>query len=55
MSSDIVIHLKNLKEKYQKGLVSVIVGAGFSRNACEDYPLWQDLLSDMVLIFTKKK
>lgn len=55
MSSDIVIHLKNLKEKYQKGLVSVIVGAGFSRNACEDYPLWQDLLSDMVVDLYKEE
>lgn len=41
--------LDQLREKYGKGLVSVIVGAGFSRNACKEYPLWKDLLYDMVV------
>ena len=39
--------LKELRDKYHKGLVSVIVGAGFSKNACEDYPSWEELLYDM--------
>ena len=39
--------LKELREKYHKGLVSVIVGAGFSKNACEHYPSWEELLYDM--------
>lgn len=41
--------LDQLREKYNKKLVSVIVGAGFSRNACKEYPLWKDLLYDMVV------
>lgn len=39
--------LKELREKYHKGLVSVIVGAGFSKNACKEYPSWEELLCDM--------
>lgn len=45
----IKVVLDQLREKYNKGLVSVIVGAGFSRNACKEYPLWKDLLYDMVV------
>jgi len=41
--------LYQLRDKYNKKLVSVIVGAGFSRNACKEYPLWKDLLYDMVV------
>ncbi len=41
--------LDQLREKYSKGLVSVIVGAGFSQNACKEYPLWKGLLYDMVV------
>lgn len=40
--------LDQLGEKYSKRIVSVIVGAGFSRNACKEYPLWKDLLCEMV-------
>ncbi len=29
--------------------VSVMVGAGFSKNACDDYPSWNELLYDMTL------
>ena len=47
--------LNNLREKYHKGLVSVIVGAGFSRNAYEEFPLWQDLLYDMVVELYKEE
>lgn len=49
MSNFVLEQLENLREKYRKGLVSVIVGAGFSRNACEEYPSWKELLLDMVV------
>ena len=49
MESEVIIQLRNLRNKYGKGLVSVLVGAGFSRNACEEYPLWQGLLYDMAV------
>jgi hypothetical protein len=41
--------LRELRDNYHKGLVSVIVGAGFSKNACEEYPSWEELLYDMVV------
>lgn len=47
---DIVIEqLSKLKEKYQQHRVSVMVGAGFSKNACSKYPSWNQLLYDMVI------
>lgn len=49
MTNEVSTQLSILREKYHKGLLSVIVGAGFSRNACEEYPLWKDLLYDMVV------
>ena len=42
-------NLRELRDNYHKGLVSVIVGAGFSKNACEEYPSWEELLYDMVV------
>ena len=48
METNLNKQLEELREKYRKGLVSVMVGAGFSRNACEKFPLWKDLLYDMV-------
>ena len=55
MENSVVEQLKKLRNKYHNGLVSVIVGAGFSRNACEEYPLWQDLLYDMVVDLYKEE
>lgn len=49
MDTNMSKQLDSLREKYRKGIVSVIVGAGFSRNACEAYPSWKDLLYDMVI------
>lgn len=40
--------LEKLKEKLNTGQMSVIIGAGFSRNASDLFPLWTDLLEDMV-------
>lgn len=41
--------LAKLKEKYDNKCVSVMVGAGFSKNACDDYPSWNELLYDMTI------
>ena len=40
-------HLEDLKDKYQDGIVSLLIGTGFSQNAYKDMPLWDDLLLDM--------
>lgn len=40
-------HLEDLKEKYQVGTVSLLIGTGFSKNAYKDMPLWDDLLLEM--------
>ena len=39
--------LDQLKEKYRERSVSLLVGAGFSKNACTDFPSWSELLNDM--------
>lgn len=36
-----------LKDKYRERAVSLLVGAGFSKNACADFPSWTELLYDM--------
>lgn len=41
--------LKKLKEQHDKHTVSVLVGAGFSKNAIKSYPGWDELLRDLVL------
>lgn len=46
---EVLEQLAKLKEKYQDRQVSVLVGAGFSKNACKDYPSWDDLLEDMAV------
>lgn len=40
--------LKKLKEQHDKSAVSVLVGAGFSKNAIQNYPDWDFLLRDLV-------
>lgn len=40
--------LKKLKEQHDKRTVSVLVGAGFSKNAIPSYPGWDELLRDLV-------
>lgn len=47
---DVVIkQLAELRKQYQNGSVSVMVGAGFSKNACPEFPSWNELLYDMVV------
>lgn len=47
---DIVLEqLAELRNQYQNSQVSVMVGAGFSKNACPDFPSWNELLYDMVI------
>lgn len=40
--------LEELKENYDKGLVSALVGAGFSKNVSDSFLSWGELLHDMV-------
>lgn len=40
--------LEQLRRKINNGEVSAMIGAGFSKNVYKDYPLWDDLLHDMV-------
>lgn len=49
MKDKVLIQLAKLKEKYDQHRVSVMVGAGFSKNACGDYPSWNELLYDMTI------
>lgn len=48
MEDKVLKQLAELKNQYQKGHVSVMVGAGFSKNACPEFPSWNELLYDMV-------
>lgn len=40
--------LEELREFYNKGLVSALIGSGFSKNVSDSYPGWSELLFDMV-------
>lgn len=48
MEDNVLKQLTELKSQYQKRHVSVMVGAGFSKNACSEFPSWNGLLYDMV-------
>lgn len=48
MEDNVLKQLAELKNQYQKSHVSVMVGAGFSKNACPKFPSWHELLYDMV-------
>ena len=48
-SDGVLAQIARLKAKYQDGQVSVLVGAGFSKNACQEYPSWNGLLEDMAV------
>lgn len=41
--------LKDLKSKYLRNNVSLLIGSGFSKNASDKFPLWGPLLEDMIL------
>lgn len=46
--NSVIQQLKELKNQYLAGNVSLLVGAGFSKNAYDGYPSWDGLLSDMI-------
>ena len=41
-------NLRSLKGDYDKGLVSALIGAGFSRNVSDLYMDWNTLLEDLI-------
>jgi hypothetical protein len=41
-------NLEALRESHLGFEVSVLIGAGFSKNICKNYPSWEALLHDMV-------
>jgi len=49
MSSEKIEILENLKKELISGKMSVMIGAGFSKNAKKEFPSWDELLYDMVL------
>lgn len=40
--------LEELRVAYENEQVSALVGSGFSKNASEMFPLWSDLLADII-------
>ena len=44
MENEVLEQLAELRRQYQSDRVSVMVGAGFSKNACPDFPSWNELL-----------
>ena len=55
MIDDALGQLSNLKDYYHKKRVSLLVGSGFSKNACPEFPSWSELLFDMVYEVYKDK
>ncbi|XTB52241.1 SIR2 family protein [Fusobacterium nucleatum] len=47
-SSENIKNLESLKTDYDKGLVSALIGAGFSRNVSNLYMDWNTLLEDLI-------
>ena len=41
--------LEELREAYENEQVSALIGSGFSKNASKSFPLWSDLLADIVV------
>ncbi|MPS64235.1 SIR2 family protein [Chryseobacterium sp.] len=50
-----VSHLKLLQKEYSSENVSLLIGAGFSKNALKDFPSWNELLADMILELYKDR
>lgn len=42
-------NLKKLKAAYDEGLLSALVGSGFSKNVYGEYPSWPELLEDIIM------
>lgn len=54
-TNNYIIDLKNLKKEYFSENVSLLIGAGFSKNVLSDFPSWNQLLVDMILeLFSEK-
>ena len=49
MPDMVLKQLAELHKHYRNNRVSVMVGAGFSKNACPEFPSWNELLYDMVV------
>jgi hypothetical protein len=43
ISKSILNHLQEIAEKLEEGHASVMIGAGFSKNADQKFPSWNDL------------
>lgn len=48
-------HLKALAKEYSSENVSLLIGAGFSKNALSDFPSWGELLTDMIMEMYREK
>lgn len=46
-NDDAIEALSELRRRYIKDKVSLLVGSGFSKNVWNDFPLWDQLLTDM--------
>lgn len=49
MSEIVLKQLAELHKHYRNNRVSVMVGSGFSKNTCPDFPSWNELLYDMAV------
>lgn len=47
--------IEEIKELLYAGKMSVLIGAGFSKNANDKFPTWIELLTDMVLEMYKQE
>ena len=48
--------MNEIKEKLDKNQMSLLIGAGFSKNANLKFPSWQELISDIIIeLYNKRK
>ena len=40
--------LKDIRKHIEEGTMSLIIGAGFSKNISDKFPLWTELIGPMV-------
>lgn len=48
-------YLRDLRERYFRGEVSALIGAGFSKNIYPEFPNWDELLYDMIIELFKNE
>lgn len=46
--------LNQIRDLYRNKSLSIMVGAGFSKNAIQDYPSWNEMLYDLVIDLHKR-